>query len=96
METILSHRWVLGSIQAIVLAPFLELGRRVAVHFRLHEEQNLLHKRALQRLKADLIAELPHQIPTRHLQDVVNERDPKASDQCRFRLAPHATPYLCG
>ncbi len=40
METILNHPWVLGSLLAIVLALALELGHRVAVYNRLHEEQN--------------------------------------------------------
>lgn len=40
METILNHPWVLGSILAIVLAVALELGRRVAVLTRIHEEPN--------------------------------------------------------
>jgi hypothetical protein len=40
METILNHPWVLGSLLAIVLALALELGHRVAVYTRLHEEQN--------------------------------------------------------
>jgi len=40
METIFDHPWVLGAILGIVLALALELGRWVAVWFRLHEEQN--------------------------------------------------------
>ena len=40
MEDILNHPWVLGPILAIVLAVVLELGCRVAVYSRFHENQN--------------------------------------------------------
>jgi hypothetical protein len=40
METILNHPWVLGSILFVVLALALELGHRVAVRSRLHEDPN--------------------------------------------------------
>lgn len=40
METILDHPWELGSILVVVLALALELGRRVAVRCRLHEDPN--------------------------------------------------------
>ena len=38
METILNHPWELGAVLVIVLALALELGHRVAVYFRLHED----------------------------------------------------------
>lgn len=38
METILDHPWELGAILVIVLALALELGRRVAVYSRLHDD----------------------------------------------------------
>lgn len=40
METILDHPWELGPILVVVLALALELGRRVAVRCRLHEDPN--------------------------------------------------------
>lgn len=41
METIVNHPWELGSILFVLLALALELGRRVAVRSRLHEDSNL-------------------------------------------------------